>query len=238
VAYLAGAKTQYGFGSTQATVLALKALVANAKFLKKNIGGEVELFVNGKSAGNRKFTADESNALVFKGLEQYFTEGKNEVKVKFAEGDALPYDLSVKYSTTLPYSHPDCKLGLKTVLSDAFRVSSLGDTRRLTTTLTNRAKEAVPNPIAIVGIPAGLSVQPWQVKQMQERNLCDFFEIKDSYVVFYFRGMEAGEVKELHLDLKADVPGEYEAPASAAWLYYSNDAVVWSKPERVLVLSK
>ncbi|MCC6722996.1 MAG: carboxypeptidase regulatory-like domain-containing protein [Saprospiraceae bacterium] len=233
VRYLAGAKTQYGFGSTQATVLALKALVANAKNLKKNIGGEVELFVNGKSVGKRPFTADERNALVFKNLEQYFTEGKNEVKVKFANGDPLPYDLSVKYSTTLPYSNPDCKLSLKTALSDELRVASLGDTKRLTTTITNRSKEAVPNPICIVGIPAGLSLQPWQLKQMQERGVMDFYEIKDSYVVFYFRGMGAGEVKDLHLDLKADVPGEYEAPASAAWLYYSNDAVVWSKPERV-----
>jgi uncharacterized protein YfaS (alpha-2-macroglobulin family) len=253
VAYLAGAKTQYGFGSTQATVLALKALVANAKNIKKNIGGEVELYVNGKSVGKRPFTADERNALVFNGLEQYFTEGKNEVRVKFADGDPLPYDLSVKYSTTLPYSNPECKLALKTTLrgsspnqsrgigtsaairnpQSAIEKSEIGGTMRLTTTITNTAAAAVPNPIAIVGIPAGLSVQPWQVKQMQERGLMDFYEIKDSYVVFYFRGMAAGEVKELNLDLKADVPGAYEAPASAAWLYYSNDAVVWSKPERV-----
>lgn len=233
VRYLAGAKTQYGFGSTQATVLALKALVANVSFMKKSIGGELELFVNGKLAGHRAFTADEANALVFNGLEQYFIEGKNEVKVKFAEGDVLPYDLSVQYSTTLPYSSPECKLALKTVMSDKLGV--MGSTLRLSATITNRAAEAVPNPIAIVGIPAGLSVQPWQVKQMQERGEMDFYEIKDSYVVFYFRGMAAGEVKELDLDLKADVPGEYEAPASAAWLYYSNDAVVWSKPERVKI---
>jgi len=239
VAYLAGAKSQYGFGSTQGTVLALKALVANARNMKKSIGGEVQLYVNGKSVGSRKFTADESNALTFNGLEQYFTEGKNEVKVKFANGDALPYDLSVKYSTTLPYSNPDCKLALSTMLGTGKTGSPLGvrsgETVRLTTTLTNRDQAAVPNPIAIVGIPAGLSVQPWQVKQMQERGLFDFYEIKDSYVIFYFRDMEAGEVKNLHLDLKADVPGEYEAPASAAWLYYSNDAVTWSKPERVKV---
>ncbi len=239
VAFLAGAKTQYGFGSTQGTVLALKALVANARNMKKNMGGEVQLFVNGKSVGSRKFSANESNALTFNGLEQYFTEGKNEVKVKFAEGDALPYDLSVKYSTTLPYSNPDCKLALSTTLGTGEKGFPSGvrggEIVRLSTTLTNLDQAAVPNPIAIVGIPAGLSVQPWQVKQMQERGLFDFYEIKDSYVVFYFRGMEGGEAKNLNLDLKADVPGEYEAPASAAWLYYSNDAVVWSKPERIKV---
>ncbi|MBI1225148.1 MAG: hypothetical protein GC192_07895 [Bacteroidetes bacterium] len=232
VRYLAGAKTQFGFGSTQATVLALKALVENARFMKKNIGGAVELFVNGKSMGNQEFTADQSDALFFNDLGQYFTEGKNEVKVKFAEGDALPYDLSVKYSTTLPYSDPACKLGLETTIGKATKA---GETVRLTTKIINRSSDAVPNPMVIVGIPAGLSVQPWQVKQMQERSMFDFYEIKDSYVVFYFVGMKGKEVKELSLDLKADVPGEYEAPASAAWLYYSNDAVTWSKPDRIVI---
>ncbi|MCF8312151.1 MAG: carboxypeptidase regulatory-like domain-containing protein [Saprospiraceae bacterium] len=243
VTYLAGAKTQYGFGSTQGTVLALKALVVNARTMKKSIGGEVELFVNGKSVGKQPFTAAERNPLTFNGLEEYFTEGKNEVKVKFADGDALPYDLSVKYATTLPYSNPDCKLTLKTTLGTSTAPQSatrnpkseIGGTLRLTTSIINRPADAVPNPIAIVGIPAGLSVQPWQLKEMSDRKLFDFYEIKDSYVVFYFRGMGAGEVKNLNLDLKADVPGEYEAPASAAWLYYSNDAVVWSKPERVVI---
>ena len=111
----------------------------------------------------------------------------------------------------------------------------MGETVRLTTTLKNKSAEGVPNPIAIIGIPAGLSIQPWQVKEMQEKNLFDFFEIKNGYVVFYFRGMGGSEIKNIHLDLKAEVPGEYEAPASSAYLYYENDMVVWDKPEKVEV---
>lgn len=111
----------------------------------------------------------------------------------------------------------------------------MGETVRLTTTLANRSDAPIANPIAIVGIPAGLSVQPWQLKEMQEKELFDFYEIKNGYVIFYFREMDGKEVKTMHLDLKADLPGAYEAPASSAYLYYSNDAVVWSKPERVVV---
>ncbi len=235
VRYLAGAKTQYGFGSTQATVLALKALVAHAERFKKSIGGEVAIFVNGKKAGERPFTADQKEPIVFEKLTDYLKEGKNEVQVRFTKGDPLPYDFSLNYSTRQPQSSPDCKLALTTELKINGLAAKVGDNIRLTTTLTNVSSEGVPNPIAIVGIPAGLSVQPWQVKEMQEKKLCDFYEIRDGYVVFYFRGMEAKEVKNIHLDLKADIPGEYEAPASAAWLYYSNEDVAWSKPERVRI---
>ncbi|MCB0519775.1 MAG: TonB family protein [Lewinellaceae bacterium] len=233
VNYLAEAKSQYGYGSTQATVLALKALTAHAQQFKKSIGGTVALFINGKKAGEQTFTADQKEPLAFNGLTQFLKTGKNEVKVKFTNGEALPYDLLVSYNTRQPQSSPDCKLSLTTSLSA--QNGSMGSNIRLSTSLTNTSNEAVPNPIAIVGIPAGLGIQPWQVKEMQEKNLFDFYEIKDGTVVFYFRQMEAGEVKNIHLDLKADLPGEYEAPASSAYLYYSNDAVVWSKPERVVV---
>ena len=241
--YLAAAKTPHGFGSTQATVLALKALVAHAQEFKKSIGGEVALFVNGKKAGEQKFTADQREPITFGDLTGFLNEGENDVRVRFSGTEsALPYDLSLSYSTRQPQSNPDCKLSLTTTLADASdrkkggEVSTqVGETQRLTTVLTNRTAAAVPNPIALVGIPAGLSVQPWQVKEMQEKQLCDFYEIKDGYVIFYFRHLDANAVKTIHLDLKADVPGEFEASASSAYLYYSNDAVVWSKPEKLVI---
>ncbi len=237
--YLATAKSPYGFGSTQATVLALKALTAHAQEFKKSIGGTVALFVNGQKAGEQSFTADQQAPIAFHDLTKFLNTGKNEVKVKFTGGETLPYDLSIQYSTRQPQSSPDCKLNLQTSLVNEERSTNnnqrMGATVRLTTVLSNRSKEAVPNPIALVGIPAGLSLQPWQLKEMQEKQLCDYYEIWDGYVVFYFRQMDAGEVKTIHLDLKADLPGEYEAPASSAYLYYANDAVVWSKPDRVVI---
>ncbi|HFA51557.1 MAG TPA: TonB family protein [Bacteroidetes bacterium] len=243
VDFLAGAKTNYGFGSTQATVLALKAMVKHAEIYSQNwSGGAVAVWVNGQKAGEQTVTTKRNEAIVFADLAQYLQEGKNEVKVSFSGSDtALPYDLSVNYSTRQPQSNDDCLLGLETALllapKESFRTEGekikMGSTVRLTTTLTNKSGDAVANPIAIVGIPAGLGIQPWQVKEMQEKELFDFYEIMDGYVVFYFRKMDGKEVKTIHLDLKAEVPGEYEAPASSAYLYYANDAVVWDKPEKI-----
>ena len=84
-------------------------------------------------------------------------------------------------------------------------------------------------------MPAGLSAQPWQLKEMQENGLFDFYELVDGYAIFYFREMDAKEIKTISLDLKADVPGTYEAPASVAYLYYTNEFQNWSKPERLVI---
>ena len=237
VDYLVQAKTEYGYGSTQATVLALRALVEHAKSAGQAPNpGEVALFVNGQKMDFGQDESQMKQGIQLDSLGQYLAEGRNEVKVRFANADAtLPYDLSVNYATRQPKNSEACKVQIQTQLNTQNSPLKTGETVRLTTRLTNRSTEAVPNPIAIVGIPAGLSVQPWQVKQLQERGVCDFYEIKGSQLVIYFRQMEGEEVKQIHLDLKADLPGSFEAPASMTYLYYSNDAVTWSKPERVVV---
>ena len=243
VDYLATTKTQYGFGSTQATILALKALVKHAENTLANMQtGPVAVFVNGEKAGEQPISTDQNEPIVFTGLAEHFINGKNQVEVKFVGSEkALPYDLSISYNTRQPRGDANCLLDLKTELirqtvGGGRRTEApvqMGETVRLSTTLTNKSAEGVPNPIAIIGIPAGLGIQPWQVKEMQEKNECDFYEIKNGYVVFYFREMDGHEIKNIHLDLKAEIPGEFEAPASSAYLYYANDVVAWDKPGKV-----
>ncbi len=87
----------------------------------------------------------------------------------------------------------------------------------------------------VLGIPAGLTLQPWQLKKLVDEKQCDFYELWDGFAVFHFEKIAANETRELHLDLRADVAGTFEAPASQAFLYYSNDQRVWSKPERLTV---
>jgi uncharacterized protein YfaS (alpha-2-macroglobulin family) len=45
--------------------------------------------------------------------------------------------------------------------------------------------------------------------------------------------MKPQEVKTIQLDLKAELPGIFEAPASSAYLYYTNEFKSWSKPEKI-----
>jgi uncharacterized protein YfaS (alpha-2-macroglobulin family) len=40
--------------------------------------------------------------------------------------------------------------------------------------------------------------------------------------------LEAGSTKTIHLDLKADVPGKYQAPASSTYLYYTPEYKNWA----------
>jgi hypothetical protein len=89
--------------------------------------------------------------------------------------------------------------------------------------------------MAIIGLPAGLVAQPWQLKEMQEKKVFDFYEISGSEVIFYYRQMKPGEVRTINLDCKAEIAGTYTPPASRAYLYYTNEHKMWMslKPVRI-----
>ncbi len=234
--FIAQSKTDYGFGSTQSTVLAMKALIEYAQFSTKlNTGGIVKLMIDGKEVASQAFTSEQKIPIVFDKISTHFTEGNHDVKVLFSDTEtALPFELSVKYFTNLPKNDSDCKVNLKTTLQNSS--GKVGENIRLTIQLQNTTNEVLPNTIAKIGIPSGLNLQPWQLKELQEKLAFDYYEIMNGYLVLHYRGMTANEIKEVNLDLKADLAGTYEAPASVAYLYYTNELRNWSKPASVEII--
>jgi hypothetical protein len=224
-----------GYGNTQATVLALKALTQYTRFMKQTEeSGSIEVYVDGKLAAKTAYAKGHVGAITVPIDAKYLTQGTRNVEVRYAQTKTpLPYSLQVHYTTNLPVNSPECVLSLTTRL--ASEPVALGQTSRCTIELRNTQSKGQPMSLAVVGIPAGLSPQPWQLKELQEKKVFDFYEIYDNRLALYYRSLEPNAVKTIHLDLKADVPGQYEAPASTAYLYYTAEHRVWAKPERLTI---
>ncbi len=236
ISSLSEGKSYNGYGSTQGTVLALKALLEYAKTSKQSAeDGELVVFVNEKRVTSLKYKAGQKE-LILPNIAAYLKEGKQKVRLEYQNTKtALPFDVELSYNTRLPQNSAKCPFDLQTKMPST--KIKMGETIRLTTTLTNKLKEGQPMTMAMVGIPAGLSLQPWQLKELQEKKVFDYYELFEGYVVFHYEQMKASEVKVIHLDLKADIPGDYEAPASTAFLYYTNEHKVWTMPERMTVMN-
>ncbi len=227
-----------GFGNTQSTVLALKALVAFTKFSRKTAeSGTIEVYVNGKKAASKSYDKGEQNEIVIPAnkLNQYFAEGEYKIEIKYKKvKDPLPYTFSISYSTDIPQSSQKCDVSLKTSLSA--KKLKTGETVRLKTVISNlKPDKGLPMTIAIIGIPGGLSPQPWQLKELQEKNVFDYYEIAGNNVVFYYRQMKPGENKEINLDLKAEIPGTFTGAASSAYLYYTNEFKSWVSGNSIII---
>lgn len=224
-----------GFGSTQATILALKALTAYATDAKQTKdSGTIEVWVDGKKVAEHDYEAGVREPIQLKGLGRWIKEGNQTVSVRFSKTKAaLPYSLDVAWSTRTPTDDPECVLSLESKLGS--KEVSVGETARLTTVIRNKTDQGQPMTMALVGIPSGMSAQPWQLKELQEQEKVDFYEVRENYVFLYFRDLAPDETHTIHLDLKAEVPGDYVLPSSSAYLYYTSEYKDWEGGQRIAI---
>lgn len=228
-----------GFGSTQSTILALKALSVYAKKMAHPAeSGEFRLMVNGQLAGTRRFSPDDVNVIgldvpnpdaVFKGGE------KLDVVVETDAKQAYPFALSYTYTTLTPASDPKCAVKVGTSLGKA--EASEGDAVPLSLTFENLQKQGQGMAVAVVGIPAGLKV-PTDMKQLtdlREKGVISFFEVRGRELVLYWRELAPEQKIALTVDLVCDAPGVYRGPASRGYLYYNADHKHWVPPLAVTV---
>jgi len=225
-----------GFGSTQATILALKALIAHSEHSsRRTTDGTLVLKREGEEIQSQQFAAGQLTAISLEGIAGEFTSGDNRLEISLTGDNKMPYVLDVSYRTTQPNSQEECPLRLSTKLA-ADRVAA-GDTVGLTVELSNTSGQGQPMSVAVVGLPAGLEPRHEQLKELKDAGRFDYYEVKGRELVFYWRSV-GPDVKDdqrivLNLDLVAEIPGKYEGPASRAYLYYTAEEKQWAEPLRV-----
>ncbi|WP_166437242.1 TonB-dependent receptor plug domain-containing protein [Niastella caeni] len=215
-------KSYYGYGSTQATVLALQAIVTYAK-------------LSGRMAENPQitFTMNDTMAVAESDLSATVHEGRNVFAVQYGSRNAIPYNLEVAYNTFTPPNSPKAELTLATRLADS--LTRVGETVRMDIEVANEKSVLQPMAIAKIGIPAGLALQPWQLKELKETNQVAYYEIFDNYLVLYWMGFAGNETKKIKLDLKAEIAGSYKGKASNTYLYYTPEYKNWNDGVEVTI---
>jgi len=222
------------WGATQATVLSLRAMTAYASASRVTRGsGSVIVSVNGKKVGRFSYEAGHQGTIEFSDFGAFFTAGENTLVLEHEGEHALPFSAAVEYRSEQPATAPEVAVSLETAL--AAESVGMGENVRMTATLVNRTDEGLPMTVARVGLPGGLAAQTWQLEELRESGVVDFYETGAREVIVYFRELSPKEEVAIPLDLVAEVPGSYTAPASSAWLYYQNDMKWWTEGEAVTI---
>jgi uncharacterized protein YfaS (alpha-2-macroglobulin family) len=235
------------FGSTQSTILALKALIEFARNNKRPTeDGTLTVAINGARVGEKRFTTQQAGPIVVEidEPEKLLNDGKVSVDVTTSAKQAYPVTVAWECRTRVPNSSPDCPVKLTTRLNKA--EAAEGDTVRLNVKVENRKGTQNGMVTAVVGIPAGLKV-PEDMKQLKaltdrkeqgKRPTVSYWEKRGRELVFYWTGLADKEVVEFGVDLIADVPGEYRGPASRAYLYYGAEHKHWVDPVDIKITGK
>ncbi len=236
-----------GFGATQSTILALKALISHARTSRSPAeDGELKLYLNdGKEpVAVKAFIAKSLEPLIVSvPREDLLKAGKNNVRVEISGKNAFPYTLSWSYRTVKPANPENCPVHVTTKLARA-KVKE-GETVQLKAVIENKSGKGQGMAVAILGIPAGLQL-PENFAQLKEMarlrdngtkpGKISFFEVRGRELVLYWRDLAPEQKIEVDIDLICRLPGEYRGPASRAYLYYNSDLKFWTDPLSVAVL--
>jgi hypothetical protein len=223
-----------GFGSTQSTILALKALTLHAKKAAHPAeSGEFRVLVGGKAVAARRFSEQDVEVIgvdIEKPEEIFKLGEKTEVEIVTDAKHAYPFALTYTYTSLTPVSAEKCAVRIETKLSKA--EANEGDTVPLAVSLENKLKKGHGMAVAVIGIPAGMKV-PTDMKQLtdlREKGVISYFETRGRELVLYWRELAPEQKIALTVDLVCDVPGKYRGPASRAYLYYDADHKHWVEP--------
>jgi hypothetical protein len=236
-----------GFGSTQSTILALKALVLYTKANKKTSqAGRLDLFVGDKPVASLAFPAGAAEALTLTvpDPENTLKPGKNRLRIEITGQNVFPYTLTWSYHTRQPASAPGCPIKLSARLDRSQALES--ETVHLSVHVENVSGTGQGMAVAILGLPGGLTI-PEDMKQLKDytrppsdgqRPLVSAFEVRGRELVLYWRDLAPDQQIDIPIDLICRVPGEYSGPAGRAYLYYNADLKHWVEPVKIHIAAK
>ena len=233
--YLASSCDGGRYGSTQSTVLALRAIVAYDKLrAAKRAPGSVRVYVDGQPVGSAvKFEASAQEALKLPDVSELLSAGDRKLELRMEGGSELPYSIEVTYNALVPASSSETQVSLEVSLAKAALTE--GEPTEARVLVANKTDVKLPTAVAIFGVPGGLEVRHDQLKELVKKKTVDAYEVIGRDVVLYWRGMEPRKRIDVPLSLIAAVPGTYTGPASRAYLYYTDEHKTWQNGVKVTI---
>ncbi len=234
--YLVKSKQGPTWGSTQATILALKALVASYGGITQTKDATFTVTVNGEKLFRGEVTQNNSDVLqLFEVPKDKLRTGLNEVRINVSAETGMMYQIVTRYYR--PWTQrPEPK---KPVIdmSVEYDRTELRTSDTLKAKATLRYHGEVPTYMVIVdlGIPPGFTVDGGEFAEMVSQKKIERFSITPRVVTLYLGDVKPGDVKVFEYTLKPKYPIRAKTPSTVAYEYYTPANRAEAKPVEITV---
>jgi hypothetical protein len=240
VTYIASKKDATGaWGTTQATIMALRAMLLSTEKGAADVRGTVEVLLNGKSAEKLTLTADNNDLLhqfAFKGVD---AKGANSVEVRFEGTGGLAYQVVGSYF--LPWDKkPDHEALSIDVAYDRTRLAQ-DDIATATATIKNNLPKAANMVMVDLGIPPGFDLLAEDLQDYHEKSAgqksgrLEKFSLTATQAILYFDAFAPGDKVTLRFRLRAKYPIRARTFQSRIYEYYDPEVTSVARPVQLEV---
>ncbi len=245
LAWLVAQKDEHGtWGSTQATLLALNALLAGAG---KPLGGDqprrIAIFLDGETVQDLLIPADQSDVVRQVDLSDRVAKasGTHRLRIDNRSGADSCYQVIFRYHGPEAVDRPEvpADAGPLTIRLDFDRAAlAVDETVTAVASVVNNRPEPAPMVILDLPIPAGFVVDSDDLAKLVQAGLIAKFQLSARAVIVYLRNLDPGAPLTLRFRLRATMPVKVTVPAARAYEYYDPSREGTSPTVSLTVASK
>ena len=212
------------WGTTQATIMALRALLLASQLSASDVRGSVAILLNGKHVETLKLSPENNDLFhqfVLKGID---AQQPNSVQLKFEGTGGLAYQVVGRYFT--PWEQKPASEALSIDLAyDRTRLAQNDIATEKVTIRNNLAKTA--NMVMIdLGIPPGFDLLSEDLQALQDRSpgvapgRLEKFSLTATQAILYFNALSAKQEVTFTVRLRAKYPIRARTFQSRVYEYY------------------
>lgn len=253
--YIASKKDATGaWGTTQATIMALRALLLASEKGAAGVQGTLEVLLNGKSAETLMLTAENNDLLhqfVFKnvgsrdmgskdaGPKNDDAENSNSVEIRFEGKGGLAYQIVGSYY--LPWDQKPADEALSIDVNYDRMHLAQDDIATATATVKNNLPKSANMVMVDLGIPPGFDLLSEDLQTFVEKTAgqktgrLEKFSLTATQAILYFNSIAAGDTVTLQFRLRAKYPIRARTFRSRVYEYYDPDVSSIARPVQLEV---
>ena len=235
--YIAARKDASGtWGTTQATIMALRALLLSTEKGSADARGTVEIKLNGKPAERLTLTPDNNDLFhqfVLKGVDA----GANNVAVHFDGQGSLAYQVAGQYFVPWTASAAGEPLSID-VSYDRTRLAQ-GDVATAVATIKSHLSKTANMVMVDLGIPPGFDLLSEDLDDYRTRNAgrksgrLQKLNLTATQAILYFDSIAPGDTLTLRYRLRAKYPIRARTFQSRVYEYYDPEVSSIARPVQV-----
>jgi uncharacterized protein YfaS (alpha-2-macroglobulin family) len=233
--YITAKKDATGaWGSTQATIMALRALLLASEKGTADLRGTVEIVVNGKSA-EKLVLAPENNDLLHQfAFKEIDGNGPNTVEIRYDGKGTLGYQAAGQYF--IPWDEQGEKEPLSISVNYDRTKMAQDDIATATATIRNNLSKTANMVMVDLGIPPGFDLMSEDLQEYQEKSASvkngrlEKFSQTATQAILYFNSFAPGQTVQLKYRLRAKYPIRARTFQSRVYEYYDPDVKSVARP--------
>jgi hypothetical protein len=228
------------WGTTQATIMALRALVLATELSASDVHGSLEIALDGTAVQTLQLTPENNDLLhqfVFKG-----TRNPASVRLSFTGTGTLAYQVVGRYFT--PWEEKPVAEALSIdVAYDRTRLAQ-NDIATATATIRNNLPKTANMVMVDLGIPPGFDLLSEDLQSLQDNTASqksgrlEKFSLTATQAILYFNAVSPGQTTTVAFRLRAKYPIHAHTLQSRVYEYYDPDVNSVAHPVQLEVTGR